>query len=675
MTSSSLVLRLVLLVSMLGPAAAAHAADAPAFPLKASADGHHLVDQTGKPFLVHGDSPWEAVWQLTKAEWAEYLDRRAAQGFNSVILNLLPDNKPTHPWTKTRDGEAPFSNPKDFGTANAAYFDHAEWFVNEAKKRGLLVALFPCYLGIDHDWIDELHENGVDKARGYGAFLAQRFGKYPNILWVLGGDIDPEYASAEQDALALSLFTQAPHQLITFHGREHTSAWLYPDAKWLGVNVTYGYGETYTQSHADWSRQPVRPILMSEAGYEREANDSRAGTPQRVRRQAYWALLAGSAGHFYGTYYWDFKPAWREQFEWPGARHMKYVREFFEALPWSDFVPRFEQSLIVNGNGPYGSVEDYVTAAATPDRRVAALYMPIARALKLDLGLFPDPVRGRWFDPTTGRYTDATEKPLANQGTHLFTPPPRDGDTDWALVLTADPVSTTLPPPATLASYELRIYHARPGQVSAIREGLRGTLGALQARHGLQPVASWVSQDAQQGELVFQLLQVDGPDAADSAWRGLYADPEFKTASEAAKKAHGQTYTAIETISLVAPPSAVHLDTLKTSTARAFSLRLLQRRPGQQEAFKTLWREHGIGVQRRHRLQSLGWWEAVDREHAGLFVTLLAAESAEVMTLGDVSVDQDGGWQRALQMSAVDGRLLSNEIRYQMTTIDLPSVK
>jgi hypothetical protein len=254
----------------------------------------------------------------------------------------------------------------------------------------------------------------------------------------MGGDIDPLFAVAEHDALAESLHAHDPGHLMTFHGREHSSATLYHDAPWLGFNVTYSYRETYVQTHEDRRRTPVKPTVMIESGYEREANDWRYGTPQRMRRQAYWTLLAGSCGHLYGSAFWHLKPGWRDSLDWPGVRQMRHVRDFFEALPWTELRPEFEKELIAAGQGEYGSRDDYVAAAATPDRRVAALYMPVARRLRLRLALFPGPVRARWFDPTTGRYSEAAAAPLPNEGEHTLWPPAREADGDWALVLEAE---------------------------------------------------------------------------------------------------------------------------------------------------------------------------------------------------------------------------------------------
>jgi len=157
------------------------AADPPVYPLKVIENGRYFVDQKNQPFLLHGDSPWEILWRLKKEETVEYLDRRAAQGFNAVLVNLIPDSLGEgHPMTPNRYGHAPFRNPDDFRTAVPEYFDHAEWFVREAGKRDLLVVMFPCYLGINFTWLDDLKRNGVAGAKAYGEFVAMRFKKYPN---------------------------------------------------------------------------------------------------------------------------------------------------------------------------------------------------------------------------------------------------------------------------------------------------------------------------------------------------------------------------------------------------------------------------------------------------------------------------------------------------------------
>ena len=54
-----------------------------------SDDGRHFVDQAGQPLLVRGDAPWSLFVDLSPAEARRYLDTRAEQGFNAVIVSLI----------------------------------------------------------------------------------------------------------------------------------------------------------------------------------------------------------------------------------------------------------------------------------------------------------------------------------------------------------------------------------------------------------------------------------------------------------------------------------------------------------------------------------------------------------------------------------------------------------
>src|SRR4029079_3823877 len=83
------------------------AAPPAAFPLRVSADRHHLQDNSGAPFLVVGDTAWSLVAQLNQTDIEHYLDDRAARGFNAIIVNLLEHKFATHA-PATLGGVQPF---------------------------------------------------------------------------------------------------------------------------------------------------------------------------------------------------------------------------------------------------------------------------------------------------------------------------------------------------------------------------------------------------------------------------------------------------------------------------------------------------------------------------------------------------------------------------------------
>ena len=69
------------------------------------------------------------------------------------------------------------------------------------------------YHGAEHKTI-HCYENNLEltpeNARVYGAFLAERFGGYENVLWLLGGDVCGSDAPDTFEALARVLRAKAP---------------------------------------------------------------------------------------------------------------------------------------------------------------------------------------------------------------------------------------------------------------------------------------------------------------------------------------------------------------------------------------------------------------------------------------------------------------------------------
>jgi hypothetical protein len=119
----------------------------PTFPLAVKAGRRHLVDATGRPFLIHGDTAWSLIAQLTREDVLLYLDDRRARGFNTILVSLLEHRFATNAPANAY-GEPPFLQPEAYNTPNRAYFRHADWVLRRAAERGFLVLLTPSYLGI-----------------------------------------------------------------------------------------------------------------------------------------------------------------------------------------------------------------------------------------------------------------------------------------------------------------------------------------------------------------------------------------------------------------------------------------------------------------------------------------------------------------------------------------------
>ncbi len=439
-----------------------HAADSDrfVFPLKASRDNRYFVDQNGKPFLYQADTAWMIFSQLTVGEAEEYLVARKAQGFTAIqtMLAMTPE-------TRNRNGEAPFYGENDFARPNEKYFAHVDSVLAAAEKENLAIAIAALWVGCCREgWagrtktgeLKPMNVNGPEKCRAFGRWIGKRFEKYPNLLWIMGGDNDPAETREEILSLALGIKEAAPRQMITYHAAStHSSTDVWPSEGWLDFSMVYTYfrgfnkawnktqPDVYEVGYAELNKPGLRmPFILGESTYEGEHGDW--GSALQVRKQAYWTMLSGGAGHAYGSPNWRLRADWRKVLQLPGAGSLHHLRTLFERRPWYRLIPDQKGEFAIAGAGAYGQ-NDYATTAMAADRTFAITYIPSGRRITYDLSRFGDGrIQASWFNPRTGAVTAAGTHPT--NATRMFEPP-EDGD--WVLVF--DRSGSGLPDLATAA--------------------------------------------------------------------------------------------------------------------------------------------------------------------------------------------------------------------------------
>ena len=442
---------------VLGCSAVAHADDL-ALPLSVGSDGRTLVDAQGAPVLLNGDTAWSMIVGWTREETIRYLDNRRGKGFNAIIVNLIeryyggdanPYGAPTN-----RYGHGPFLTPGDFSAPNSNYFDHAEWVVSNAAARGLLLFLTPAYLGYtssSEGWYQELLSNGTANCLTYGQYVGQRFSKYSNIVWMAGGDRNPDDARDEMEAMIAGIRQYDAQSLWTAHNQVETfSREAYPTSDWLSIENVYTYNETWPWLINAFTGTPTRPFFFVEGHYEYEPGGS-LGPPgwyttseRQQRSQAYWTMLHGGMGHFMGNFpIWYAGNGWSNAMEAALSRSMVWWRRLFLSRQWNTLLPDINHDLLTAG---YGSNWNYIAAAMTSNRQTAIVYVPNADSFTLDLTqMSGSQVRAWWYDPRTGASTNLGL--FATTGSVVFTPPATN---DWVFV--ADDAALNLPPPGVFSN-------------------------------------------------------------------------------------------------------------------------------------------------------------------------------------------------------------------------------
>jgi hypothetical protein len=402
--------------------------NAETFPLQISPDHRYLEDAAGKPFFAQGDSPWSLISALTRVEVDRYLEDRRTKGFNALIVNLI-EHKFRGPVNAY--GEGPFVSQGDFETPNEKYFQQADWVLKRAAEKGFVVFLTPMYLGYkgtDEGWNQEAILNGDAKCREFGRYLGRRYRDYSNIVWMMGGDRNPGLAWETTDALARGISEAAPNAIFTAHAdHESSTVQQYSAGGWLNINTTYTYAIVHELLLRDYNQRPTMPNVLIETTYENEHNAS----PVQLRRQAYWAIMCGATGQFFGNKpIWGFDKGWEIALNDRGSQDMATVAKFLGTIPWWTLVPDDKHEVIVRGIGEFNGM-DYLAAALSHDRGTLVAYMPSARTFTVDCSkLGKAPLVSSWFNPRTGETTIGA--PIKTTGKIDLSPP---GDGDWIFVL------------------------------------------------------------------------------------------------------------------------------------------------------------------------------------------------------------------------------------------------
>lgn len=275
------------------------------------------------------------------------------------------------------------------------------------------------------------------QAKAYGSFLANRYKDSPNIIWVMGGDIQGDIHPEVWESLASSIKSIDHNHLMTYHPRgRYTSAKWWSKAGWIDFHAFQSGHRKYGQRMGNkdypipdnteednwmyvdstWAYKPMKPVLDAEPIYEdipKGLHDPREERWQDydVRRYAYWSVFAGSCGHTYGhnAIMQMLKPGyptsygisgsektWYQALDDPGFNQMKHLKNLMLTMPYFERVP--DQSIIVGRNG-----ERYNRLLATRGKDYLMVYNYNCVPMKIDLGkVSGDRKNVWWMDAATG---------------------------------------------------------------------------------------------------------------------------------------------------------------------------------------------------------------------------------------------------------------------------------
>jgi len=431
--------------------------------LRVSENKRFLVTETGDPFFWLGDTGWMLFTKLNREEAERYFEDRRQKGFNVIQVMVLQNVKKAvniygdsalinhdidHPLTTTGNS---FDDPAQYD-----YWDHVDYLIDLAKKKGLYLALVPV-------WGSNVRNGSVNrgKAGKYAAWLAERYKDKSNVIWLNGGDINGSDSTAVWQTIGSTIRQTSPKQVISFHpfGRTQSSKWFHNET-WLDFNMFQSGHRRYDQDTLglcygednwkyvvdDYSKTPIKPTMDGEPSYEgipQGLHDPSQPywTDSDVRRYAYWPVFAGGCGFTYGNNAimqfhkeddaesaYGVKDTWDVALNAPGASQMRYLKDLMLSRSYFDRVPA--QDLIADKQG-----ERYDYLAATKGKDYAFIYTCNGSTMRIDLEKMNcGRIKASWYNPRNGIITKIGN--YKAKGIKSFDPPgEKVNGNDWVLIL------------------------------------------------------------------------------------------------------------------------------------------------------------------------------------------------------------------------------------------------
>lgn len=433
--------------------------------LKVSASKRYFVTGNNQPFFWLGDTGWLLFIKCNREETVQYLQTRKEQGFNVVQVMVLHQLQAKNVYGDSALINQNVASPvvtkgNSFSDTLAYdYWDHVDFVIDEAAKRGTYMALVPV-------WGSNVKDGkvSVKQAEAYAKFLATRYKNKSNIIWLNGGDIKGSDGLDIWKGIGTTLKKYDPKHLMTFHprGRFSSSEWFHKES-WLDFNMFQSGHRTYAQDtssneknhfgednwryvNTDYELKPVKPTLDGEPSYENIPYGLHDSTLPRwndadLRRYAYWSVFAGGAGFTYGeNAVMQFHTAgdkdanfgvnknWKETIHAAGAEQMKHLKKLMLSKSYFDRTPA--QEIIADNKQ-----DKYKYILATKGKNYAMIYTYTGNKFKVDLSRLKFTVsKLSWFNPLDG--TIVNSRSSSKKGIAEFDPPgEQKNGSDWVLIL------------------------------------------------------------------------------------------------------------------------------------------------------------------------------------------------------------------------------------------------
>ena len=394
--------------------------------LKMSAGHRNVVHQSGRSFLIVGDTPWALPFRATKEQAEAYAKDRQEKGFNTALLmTLQPDINAKGP--NVRNVEQGFKRAfKDLSDGhinevNPEYFDYLDKIVAILIDHEIVPVYQPVFHGFGWKGLQVLGSKiEPQEYVRYTKYLLARYGSNP-AFWLIAADHDGNDPGVKESGIMLQDWDcyQQPTGLHYNPCDDFVAEWAkndpskhcmhhnktYQKEQWLDfqwAQTGHGGDHQYHKVERMYDNLPTKAVANGESTYE-GMNNGENGLGWWQGEEAWMQLMhGGTMGVVYGAAaLWQWKISaneegwgewadqplsWKEAMRLEGSKYVGLVGKILGEIDMTDIEKRWD---LANGE-PLLAKEGSLYLS----------FLPNGGAITIEN--LPKNLNYRWINPKTG---------------------------------------------------------------------------------------------------------------------------------------------------------------------------------------------------------------------------------------------------------------------------------
>jgi len=221
--------------------------------------------------------------------------------------------------------------------------------------------------------------------------------------------------------------------------------------------------------------------------------------------------------------------------------------------------------------------------------------------------------------------------------------------------------------------FELRTYTTNEGKLPNLNARFRDHTVRIFEKHGMKSVGYWTPTDKE--NMLIYVISHKSRDAAKASWKAFGADPEWKKVAAESQKDGRILAKRPESVYMTLTDYSPTWKNGKSDQDDVFELRVYQAAPGKLGKLDARFRDHTIGLFKKHGIASVAYWHPTDEPQSkDHLVYIIKHDSRDAAKKSWQAFIADPAWKKAARESGV-GRLAKPPEAIYMKATDYSAIR